>query len=448
MGMFDFLSGNPLSASPTDGFSGLAANPLFAMGLQMMQNSAKQVGGSRPLFEGMLPALSGAARNSALMQSMKAAGQQQEWQKQQQEWAKQDRASHAATLAQINAALSGQNDYARDVAAAPLAMAGEPPSTQALGPPMPPNPLSAQSLMPALLNDPQTYGPAINSILNPKKPNYFTVGNNLVDASGNVVFSDPNGDTKLASKGYKAALAQGFKPGTPQFAEFAGKVDQSSGGGSPYFTSIPYTDAQGNPGILSFDNRRGTVSPLSLNGAAVIKSGDSVPLQSNLAGGKAGAAADAKTTATAQAQARLDLPGAEAKTQYAINLLEGLKTHPGMSAVVGMPGITNWIPGTDAAGFKAGLNQLKGQTFLEAYQMLKGGGQITEIEGQKAEQALARMDTAQSEKDFKQALSDYQDVLRAGLTRLKSRAGMQGAGGANPGGAGGSAPGVKFLGFE
>ena len=76
------------------------------------------------------------------------------------------------------------------------------------------------------------------------------------------------------------------------------------------------------------------------------------------------------------------------------------------------------------------LNQIKGQTFLQAYQSLKGGGTITEIEGNKAEAALARLDQYQSDEDFAGALNDLQDVLKSGLDRARSRAGVRQQGGA------------------
>lgn len=69
--------------------------------------------------------------------------------------------------------------------------------------------------------------------------------------------------------------------------------------------------------------------------------------------------------------------------------------------------------------FQPYINQLKGQAFLQAYQDLKGGGHITEIEGEKAEQAIVRLSQTQSEKDFANALKDLRDVTAAGARRAK-----------------------------
>jgi hypothetical protein len=94
------------------------------------------------------------------------------------------------------------------------------------------------------------------------------------------------------------------------------------------------------------------------------------------------------------------------------------------------------VPGTPAYDFDVALKQASGQVFLNAYEQLKGGGTITETEGKKAEQSIARMDAAQSEEAFLDALDDLELVIRRGLETAKRRAGQaapepEGAGGVN-----------------
>ncbi len=82
------------------------------------------------------------------------------------------------------------------------------------------------------------------------------------------------------------------------------------------------------------------------------------------------------------------------------------------------------IPGnTDARDAVGLLNQSKGGAFLEAFKALKGGGQITEIEGKKATDAIARMDRSQSKAEFDKALTDYEGVIRLGIDRANQLAG-------------------------
>jgi hypothetical protein len=59
---------------------------------------------------------------------------------------------------------------------------------------------------------------------------------------------------------------------------------------------------------------------------------------------------------------------------------------------------------------------LNGQAFLQAFESLKGAGQITEIEGTKATQAIGRLDSAQSAEDYQQALTELRDLLMLGAS--------------------------------
>jgi len=110
---------------------------------------------------------------------------------------------------------------------------------------------------------------------------------------------------------------------------------------------------------------------------------------------------------------------------------EVIQPHPGFRSFVGsavpvfdgmaVPGL-KYIPGSNTADYKARHDQLKGTVFLEAYQMLKGGGQITEIEGKKAESAMSRMDSAQSEVEYVRAAREFNQAVQAGARKLEQRA--------------------------
>lgn len=129
-----------------------------------------------------------------------------------------------------------------------------------------------------------------------------------------------------------------------------------------------------------------------------------------------------------QTQAGIDLPQREAQAQEMLNLLDSIETDKGMSAVVGMPnplkggfGAFN-VRGSPAADFQTKLDQLGGKQFLEAFQSLKGGGQITEVEGTKATNAIARMQTAQSEEAFLGGLNEFKGIVSNALTRSQQAA--------------------------
>jgi hypothetical protein len=105
--------------------------------------------------------------------------------------------------------------------------------------------------------------------------------------------------------------------------------------------------------------------------------------------------------------------------------VEGRKPAAGFGLAVGA-GLPRWavMGGSDTAGFLTRLDQIKDKTFLQAFESLKGGGQITQIEGEKATSALNRMNTAQSEVEFIKAAREFEENLRTGMELAKKKAGM------------------------
>ena len=102
--------------------------------------------------------------------------------------------------------------------------------------------------------------------------------------------------------------------------------------------------------------------------------------------------------------------------------------HKGLDAGTGLSSKLPAIPGTDRYAFDVANKQAHGQVFLQAYEALKGGGVITEIEGLKGEQALARMNSAQSKEDYELALKDYKEVVENGLAAARRKAGIKTSG--------------------
>jgi hypothetical protein len=65
--------------------------------------------------------------------------------------------------------------------------------------------------------------------------------------------------------------------------------------------------------------------------------------------------------------------------------------------------------------------QIEGKTFLEAFESLRGGGAITEVEGAKGQQAISRMNKAQSEVEYIKAARELQDVVRVKVLNVLVR---------------------------
>lgn len=145
---------------------------------------------------------------------------------------------------------------------------------------------------------------------------------------------------------------------------------------------------------------------------------------------QAAAAAQGKIEGESTATAKVELPGTLAGADQTLGLIDKLLAHPGLPSAVGMKGAAMGygvfkepVAGTQAADFMAIKDQLGGKQFLEAFESLKGGGQITEVEGKKATDAIAAMQTSQSEAAFKAAAKEFRDVVEAAKKRAISKAG-------------------------
>lgn len=79
------------------------------------------------------------------------------------------------------------------------------------------------------------------------------------------------------------------------------------------------------------------------------------------------------------------------------------------------------IPGYNS-GFNNRLAQLQGQTFLQAFNSLRGSGAITEMEGDKATNAIARLQRASTEKEFYDALGEARSTFAQLQGAVRQRA--------------------------
>lgn len=133
-----------------------------------------------------------------------------------------------------------------------------------------------------------------------------------------------------------------------------------------------------------------------------------------------------RTQATEQAKAAQDVPGAVSKVQQTKANIDELLANPGLESATGelqgqLPdwalGMASVLPfgvgesASNALGARKRIAQVQGQAFLAAYETLKGTGQITEIEGQKATDAFARLQTANTDAEYRTALIDFRNAL-------------------------------------
>jgi len=208
----------------------------------------------------------------------------------------------------------------------------------------------------------------------------------------------------------------GFDPVTGALKFTKGRrAGETISGGQPAPTGTPKVVTVG--GGKFYRDQRGD-----------LKSIPKEPLSSEEIADRAAQVIEARRLAEAASAAKVLLPTATNAVNQAIKDVKSLIAHPGMSAVIGLPeplkggfGFAQ-VPGTRAAGFEALYKKVKGGSFLQAREALRGGGQITDFEGKKAEDAMVAMDKAQNEAEFTQALNDYNGAMTRGLAILANAA--------------------------
>ena len=176
-------------------------------------------------------------------------------------------------------------------------------------------------------------------------------------------------------------------------------------------------------GYAAGNARTGAITPvLDASGKQYIHSTSSPSLQGSIAKEKASGKTFGENTTSAQ----INLPNDVANADQLIQVTQDLINHPGREAATGLSSLNplNKIPGTAANDFNIALKQLKGKQFLQAFTSLRGGGAISNVEGEKATDAMSRMNTASSEKEFLKASKDFMDVVKAGRDRMIQKASM------------------------
>lgn len=120
---------------------------------------------------------------------------------------------------------------------------------------------------------------------------------------------------------------------------------------------------------------------------------------------------------------RIDsLPKVIAQADNMLSSIDGILNDPALDYSTGWLSWMQGVPGTEQYRFGQRALQLQGQAFLQAFESLKGGGQITEIEGAKATQAIGRLSTAQSADDYREALGELKGIINEAKGRAQQQA--------------------------
>lgn len=107
----------------------------------------------------------------------------------------------------------------------------------------------------------------------------------------------------------------------------------------------------------------------------------------------------------------LKLQTALASSADAVLTIDSLLNDPKLSQGVGWNNMMSIFPETQAKELQTKIDKLKGKTFLQAYESLRGASGISNIEGAKAEQAMQRLDPKMNVDQFKNALQELRNTF-------------------------------------
>src|SRR3972149_3072210 len=133
----------------------------------------------------------------------------------------------------------------------------------------------------------------------------------------------------------------------------------------------------------------------------------------------------AEARGQAQGKAQANYPQIVSAATTSLRLLDEAIKHPGRETATGLSSRLdprNYIPGTSAADFDARAKQLEGRRFLDAFEQLRGGGAITEAEGNKATAAHARLMRSQSDDEYLAALKELRGIISKGVKVARMKA--------------------------
>jgi hypothetical protein len=179
-------------------------------------------------------------------------------------------------------------------------------------------------------------------------------------------------------------------------------------------------DAQGNPVYLQPSSTGEMVQAQVPEGVQLLGPFD-------VSADRAAGGAFGKQTGGAQ----FDLPSAKLIASQTIGALNDIRAEKkGMEEqfgnILGVPQqMTPAYPGSDKAKFQVAVQRGTDRAFLEAREMLRGGGQITDFESRKAETAITSMQLAMEKGDkaqFEKALNDFEQAVKDGVAKLESQA--------------------------
>jgi hypothetical protein len=120
-----------------------------------------------------------------------------------------------------------------------------------------------------------------------------------------------------------------------------------------------------------------------------------------------------------------EIAGVRNNAQQTLADINKLLNMNGLDANLGWKGVAPNFPGGEAADAKALINKVKGSSFLTAVQNMKGFGSLSNQEGDKAQSAIAALDTSQSPAEFRKNLIEYANTIKRSVNTLSGKIGEE-----------------------
>jgi len=105
--------------------------------------------------------------------------------------------------------------------------------------------------------------------------------------------------------------------------------------------------------------------------------------------------------------------------QDVINQVNYIKNHPGRMSGLGTLNPAQLVRGTEAYNFVNEMDKLKSQTFLANVQSMKGLGALSNKEGDKIQDAIAKLNPGMSKKEFDHSLGEINAIMLRAQQRAK-----------------------------
>ncbi len=170
---------------------------------------------------------------------------------------------------------------------------------------------------------------------------------------------------------------------------------------------------------LHFVNTGTEAIPVGTRTGAPREGAAAIPLNPQ---GKAAAAAAGQL----QGQAQTNLPMVENAAERLKGAIDGALSDPNLKNVTGPVDSQwpNWMRSGASQTAQSRIDQVLGGTFLQAYNDLRGGGQISDAEGRGAKDAYNRLlSVGQSDEEYRKALIEFRDQVDKLVEVARKRAG-------------------------